>query len=406
VLFGLPTQEASISARANASARTVRDRQSVSRRSFPRVALPVIPNEGLLPLAVAQWAQERPRAIFVAGDDATFQALARALKAFLPAREVRLLPAWDSSPYDRSRPSHSVTGTRIATLAWLAEHPGESVLVLTTPEGLLQRIPPPERLLDRAVMLEPGRQLAFEWLQATMAGFGYELVERVEDAGETAIRPGAVDIFPAGALWPVRLELQGGTIKTIRHFDPHDQLTISDVAAVTVLPASEGFSVPGEDVAKERHILPDGPLSDLFALLPDAQLAVMEGFESRIEDWLKLVHDSYRIALTTLREGAPRPPEPARLYLDQDEFGVLLAGRHLLKVRIDDEPDEPATTLAAAARRALELASQGMRVVVCADLPTQTFRDTVARRMRRDTRTVLQLPDWPAAQRLHPATSA
>jgi hypothetical protein len=28
-----------------------------------------------------------------------------------------------------------------------------------------------------------------------MAGFGYELVERVEEVGETAIRPGAVDIF-------------------------------------------------------------------------------------------------------------------------------------------------------------------------------------------------------------------
>ena len=55
-----------------------------------------------------------------------------------------------------------------------------------------------------------------------MDGFGHELVERVEYVGETAIRPGAVDIFPAGALWPVRLELQGGTIKTIRQFDPRD----------------------------------------------------------------------------------------------------------------------------------------------------------------------------------------
>src|SRR4051794_34275949 len=125
----------------------------------------------------------------------------------------------------------------------------------------------------------------------------------------------------------------------------------------------------------------------------------MEGFESRIEDWLTLVRDSYRIALTSLREGVPPPPEPARLYLDQDEVSALLAGRHLLVVKIEDEPDEPAITLAAAARRALELASQGMAVVICAELPTQTFRDTLARRMRR---TVLQLPDWPAAQRLQP----
>jgi transcription-repair coupling factor (superfamily II helicase) len=92
--------------------------------------------------------------VFVAGDDAAFQALVAAMAAFLPDREVRSLPAWDSSPYDRLRPSRSVTGTRVATLAWLAEHPRERVLVLTTPEGLLQRIPPPERLLERAVRLE------------------------------------------------------------------------------------------------------------------------------------------------------------------------------------------------------------------------------------------------------------
>lgn len=53
------------------------------------------------------------------------------------------LPPWDSPPYDRSRPSRAVTGRRVTTLAWLAEHHEQRVLVLTTPESLTQRIPHP-----------------------------------------------------------------------------------------------------------------------------------------------------------------------------------------------------------------------------------------------------------------------
>ena len=200
--------------------RKVRDQESITRRSFPQVALPVISNEGLLPLAAAQWAQERPRAVFVAGDDATFQALARALKAFLPDREVRLLPPWDSSPYDRSRPSRRVTGTRVATLAWLAEHSRDPGTGVDHARGAAAAHTTPERLLERAVVLEPGRQLDFEWLQATAAGFGYDVVDRVEDVGDIAIRPGVVDIFPAGSPLARPPRIAGGHYQEHSAFRP------------------------------------------------------------------------------------------------------------------------------------------------------------------------------------------
>ncbi len=79
--------------------------------------------------------------MFVAVDDAMLQTLAAAVPAFLPDRPVLELPACDSPPYDRSRPSRAVTGRRVTTLAWLAEHHEQRVLVLTTPESLTRTHP-------------------------------------------------------------------------------------------------------------------------------------------------------------------------------------------------------------------------------------------------------------------------
>jgi transcription-repair coupling factor (superfamily II helicase) len=202
-----------------------------------------IPHEGHLPLAVARWADPLRRAVFIAVDDAMLQTLAAVLPAFLPDRPVLELPAWDSPPYDRSRPSRAVTGRRVATLAWLAEHHEQRVLVLTTPESLTQRIPPADRLLERSVRLGPGQSLDDGWLEATLAAFGYEQADRVTEPGEFAVHLSTADVFPAGGQVPIRIEFtENKAIASIRQFDPDDQLSFADAGPVLLLPASEGFT--------------------------------------------------------------------------------------------------------------------------------------------------------------------
>jgi transcription-repair coupling factor (superfamily II helicase) len=340
--------------------------------------------------------------VFVAGDDSMLRMLAEVMPAFLPDRPTRLLPAWDTSPYDRSRPSRAVTGTRVATLNWLAENPKAPALVLTTPEGISQRIPPAERLLQRSVRLTPGQPLAVEWLRLTVTAFGYDIVERVDEPGEAAIRPGAADVFPAGAGAPVRLELDDGQIRNIRRFDAIDQLSVSEVRSVLLLPASEGFTVPGEDAGAGKRVLPDGPLWTLFDLLPEANLALIEGTDQRIRDWLALVRDGYRIAMASLHEGAPPPAEPDRLYLREEEISAAFGGSRVTTVALQHEPDERALSPSVAAREAAKAVSGGAAAIICADATLPTLRDMLARRLRAEPETITLLADWQAAALLQP----
>ena len=95
--------------------------------------------------------------------------------------------------------------------------------MLTTPEALPQRVPPAERLRERSVRLAAGNDLVPDWLRATLEAFGYVFDERVDEPGEATLRPGAVDIHPAGQNDPMRPELDDGRIAAIRLFDPLTQ---------------------------------------------------------------------------------------------------------------------------------------------------------------------------------------
>jgi transcription-repair coupling factor (superfamily II helicase) len=94
----------------------------------------IVSGEGMLPLAVARWVSKSNHALsaFVTDDESTLEALLAALPRFLPDHRVLSVPAWDTLPYDRARPSRRVTGTRVASLASLVEAHDQPILVLTT----------------------------------------------------------------------------------------------------------------------------------------------------------------------------------------------------------------------------------------------------------------------------------
>ncbi len=243
----------------------------------------------------------------------------------------------------------------MTTLAWLAEHPDEAAFILTTPESLLQRIPSISRLLERSVRLAEGQTLDLAWLETTLEAFGYELVERVGEPGEAALHASTADIFPAGATAPIRLEIADNTIRSIRRFAPDDQLSVADLEQALLLPASERFTIPGEDMGRTgrvaERLLPDGPLSTIFDLLPYASFGTMEGADQRIEDWLGLIRDGYNVALASLREGTRPPRPPDTLYLGQAEIASALSGRRVTGFALE-RAGEPALSIAMAARRA------------------------------------------------------
>ena len=199
--------------------------------------------DGLSARAVASIArQSAAGVIHIATNDARADVMAQALAFFAPDVGVLGFPAWDCMPYDRVSPSHAILGHRMETLSQLgaggidADAP---TVVLTTINGAVQRVPARESLAGTSFSAAAGKPLELDALLAHLAKDGYERVGTVREPGEYAVRGGIVDVFPIGHAQPLRLDLFGDVLESVRVFDPLTQRTVGNADGLSLHAANE-----------------------------------------------------------------------------------------------------------------------------------------------------------------------
>ncbi|MFO1039126.1 MAG: transcription-repair coupling factor [Geminicoccaceae bacterium] len=228
--------------------------------------------------------------LHVARDGQHVSALLPLLRFFAPGLDIVNLPAWDCLPYDRISPTATIMAERLTALGKLAagQKPDRARLVLTTANAVLQKVPPPETIAGAHLSIRSGKPIDREGLVGYLERNGYRRSSAVVDAGEYAVRGGLIDIFPSGAVTPIRLDLFGNVVESIRSFDPPTQRSAGKLDRVDLMPVSE---VLLDQAAIERFRA--GYLRQFGAVSADPLLeAVTEGRTfPGMEHWLPLFHD-------------------------------------------------------------------------------------------------------------------
>jgi len=191
------------------------------------------------PLVVASLFRAAPRAVLVAvsGEDAADR-FARQLTAYLPIESVLPLPAPAALPWSREPGDVRVTGRRARALYALQE--GRPAIVVASARGLMRLLPP--RGASEAFapfVLENGATLDLEDATDLLARMGYERVEVAEDPGQFAVRGGTLDVYPSDGHFPVRAELLGDVIESLRRYVPSTGQSVGDIALVEAYPCRE-----------------------------------------------------------------------------------------------------------------------------------------------------------------------
>jgi transcription-repair coupling factor (superfamily II helicase) len=155
-----------------------------------------------------------------------------------PSSAVQLLLPSEASPYDQVHADRRAVMRRASTLAALATERPFTFLV-TSAAGLMRRVAPPAPL--RAVSLELQREMSIDLREVAqkLSAAGYQRHPVVEDPGCVAVRGGLLDVWPPDESSPVRIELSGDTISSLRRFDPETQRTREDVQSVWLPPATD-----------------------------------------------------------------------------------------------------------------------------------------------------------------------
>jgi transcription-repair coupling factor (superfamily II helicase) len=259
--------------------------------------------------------------LHVTRDDARMARLAEALAFFAPEIEVLRFPAWDCLPYDRVSPNPILVSERITTLARLAEKPGQPRILLTTVNALVQLVPPRSAFRDASLVLTAGADIAPDRLARFLDANGYGRAGTVMEPGEYAIRGGIIDIFPAGEADPVRLDLFGDTIESIRNFDPGTQRSAGKRQRLVLRPVSE---VPLDKDAVSRFRAGWRDAFGQDAADDPIYQAVSDGRRhAGIEHWVPLFHPAMETLLDHLTDGDAKGA--ASVSLDHQADAVLAA---------------------------------------------------------------------------------
>ena len=188
------------------------------------------------------------------------------LPATLPAAEdVARLMGRES----RGMPDESF-GRRLAVLKALeGETPPR--LVVTTMPALLQPVPSRDSIAAGSRVLKVGGAWSPEGLTDWLAGSGWQRMPAVEAPGEYAVRGGIVDVFPADADDPLRLEFFGDELESIREFAAASQRSLRTLDAVS-LTALQGFGGAEAERSERSHFADLMPPGSVVALIEPQEL--------------------------------------------------------------------------------------------------------------------------------------
>jgi transcription-repair coupling factor (superfamily II helicase) len=296
-----------------------------NQQSVPALLLP----KGARPSVLAElYLQRQTPVLLLTGRHESASAWIQALEMWLPAGDVmRRLPEPTPLPYDRGPWSERCRAERMEVLTRLmaGQHPQIPVseqppLIVASARAFLQKTLPKRRFITATRVLRVGQIVDMEKLVQTWVDVGYEPMTVVEAAGQFSRRGGILDIYPMASPYPVRIELFGDEIETMRYFDPATQRTLavngsSDVTTIVVPPTREALPLVARDFAET---------------LPPEQLSA-DG-ENHLTSW----HDD----LPALRLGQSFPnleyylpllyPQPASLLDYLPENGLVV---------VDDWPE-------------------------------------------------------------------
>ena len=272
----------------------LRDDPSV-RDALGRTAATVAVPEAVRAAYIAAIAETSSRSPIVVAVPTVAEAetLCDDLGTWLGPDAVEWFPAWETLPFERVSPSTETMGRRMRVM-WRLGDPARSPRVVVAPiRALLQRLGPHIEE-TRPVIVGVGDTVDSTQLVDELVGWGYRREYQVEHRGEVAVRGSIVDVFPATANSPVRIDLWGDEVERLTEFSVGDQRSVASISEVEIHPARE-LLVTEEVAVRAARLVSAEP----WGAAQWQRLADGETFDG-MESWLPWLTDTEHVLFDLL----------------------------------------------------------------------------------------------------------
>ncbi len=238
--------------------------------------------------------------------------------AGIPKGCIHQLPGGSSSLFEDGSHEQISASDRLGSLRALAGDGAD--IVIASPQAALERTLPRETLLESFLEVTVGQELDIPKFARTLTNLGYERQEPVRLPGGFSVRGGILDVFPTGYDSPLRIELFGDEIESIRAFDPNTQRSTGPVPALRLAPSRETLyahmdpalpdEIRGYAEREATTLEPDHAEKLLEAVAEDADRLAERAYFDRLDLYRPYLHPDSGCAIDLL-------PEDGLLVLDE-----------------------------------------------------------------------------------------
>lgn len=157
-------------------------------------------------------------------------------------KDALFFPQLPDFIFDGTSVPKRITAERMHCLEKLMKN--EDCVIVTSIRAVMHKIIPKQIFQSAFFDLQLGDEIVLDEVLRELTHGGYRRANMVESKGEFAVRGGIFDIYPLTCDDPVRIELFGDEIESIRQFDLTTQRSVEELYSVTISPVREVIPSP------------------------------------------------------------------------------------------------------------------------------------------------------------------
>ena len=269
--------------------------------------------------------------IYIAIDKEEAAYLQNTLEAIHDASDVLFFPDSFKRPMQFEEMKNSNILQRTEVVNKLRIKSSKPRIVVSYPEALFEKVVDPAILEANKIVITKDEKLDVDTMIEILVDYGFIRTDFVYEPGQFSIRGGIIDIFSYGNEWPYRIELFDDEVESIRTFNPINQLSVQNIATVSIIP---NINVK----FKQNQKVP------LFDVLDDNSVVWVKDFDVLL-DKLQICFDKceeFAKVLKTREDSELKQAFEERAFIYPNETMAAISDHHMILERrgtISIDPD-------------------------------------------------------------------
>ncbi len=178
------------------------------------------------------------KVLIITHDNSRIDDIYEDLIRIIDKKRVNIFPEIETLPHEKINPDYNILKERINVLNEL-ELNNKNNIIITSGISILRKLMPKKYFSNNSIKIDIDSSIDLNQISSKLVQLGYRREKMVEEPGQFSIRGGILDIYTLIYDDPIRIELFGDEVDSIRFFNVESQRSIENIDQISITPVNE-----------------------------------------------------------------------------------------------------------------------------------------------------------------------